>query len=278
MSEPDADSIETEAPVRRRIDLARLPERVRKQDWFVVLVQITVVVVGVVIGFQVTEWGQGRADRAKEQVYLRQLAEDFGETLGEAQQASRRQRAVSRSVASALRAYRTLERPPLDSLSVWIGGSYNFQGLTPILGTAQGIVASGDISLIRDDSLRAALPVYVEQSRERRQAVQVSIDLYGAAFAKLLAEMDVLEMGLLRFTPSRVDTLAERDPTFPYPAGARRTPFPATVEDVLSNPEVYGSLVTASFMNGAVSEYQWQVAQDASKMLRLVERIQDMNE
>ena len=277
MTEPTDEAPETEPLPRRRFPLARLATAIRRHDWFVVTLEVAIVVVGVVIGFQVTEWGQGRADRAKEQVYLRQLAEDFSETLGEAQQASRRQRAVSRSVASALRAYRTPERPPLDSLSTWIGGSYNFQGLTPILGTAQGIVASGDISLIRDDSLRAALPVYVEQSRERRQAVQVSIDLYGAAFAKLLAETDVLEIGLLRFTPSRVDTLAERDPTFPYPAGARRIPFPATVGDVLSNPEVYGSLVTASFMNGAVSEYQWQVAQDAVEMLRLVERSQDVD-
>ena len=136
----------------------------------------------------------------------------------------------------------------------------------------------GDLSLLRDDSLRAALPAYVESGRERRGAIQVSIDLYGAAFARLISNMDVLGMRLLGLPPSSADSLAEVDVTFPYPAGARRTPFPTTVEDVLSDPEVYGAIVTASIMNGALSEYQSQVVYDAAQMLRLVERARNVSE
>ena len=279
MTEPNAETSETRPPVRRRFVLARLAEAVRRQDWLTVLVEIAVVVLGVVIGFQVTAWGQGRADRAKEQFYLRQLTEDFRATLAESEQASGRLQVVRRNAASALRAYRTPQRPPLDALSAWMGGSFNnFQGTTPILGTAQGIVSSGDLSLLRDDSLRAALPAYVERSREQRASVQASVDLYGAAFARLIGETDVLEMGVLRFSPSSVDSLAEVDAAFPYPAGARRIPFPTTVEDVLSNPEIYGALVTASIMNGALLEYQWRVAEDAATMLRLVERARGVSE
>ncbi len=278
MTESNAETSVTQLPARRRFVLARLAEAVRRQDWPTVLVEIAIVVLGVVIGFQVTAWGQGRADRAKEQFYLRQLTEDFRTTLAEAERASGQQRAVSRNAATALRAYRTPQRPPLDALSTWIGGSFNFQIATPILGTAQGIVSSGDLSLLRDDSLRAALSAYVERGRERRGAVQVSVDLYGAAFAELLGEADVLEMGVLRFPPSSVDSLAEADATFPYPSGVRRTPFPTTAEDVLSNSAVYGALVTASIMNGALLEYQMEVADDATEMLRLVERSQGVSE
>lgn len=243
-----------------------------------VLIEIAVVVLGVVIGFQVTAWGQGRADRAKEQVYLRQLAGDLRETATEAERASERQRAVNRNVALALRAYRTPERPPLDSLSVWIGGSYNFRSPAPVLGTAQGIVSAGDLSLLSDDSLRAALPAYVERSRERQAFVQVSVDLYGAAFADLIRATDVLEMYFLRLDPSSVDSLAEADAAFPYPAGPRRTPFPTSAEAVLSDPEIYGSLVTAGTMSTVVLEYQTQVAEDAAEMLRLVERARGESE
>ena len=278
MTEPTDEASEAEPPTRRRFVLARLAEAVRRQDWFTVAVEVAVVVLGVVIGFQVTGWGQGRADRAKELVYLRQLTEDFRETLTEAEQAAGRQHAVSRNAASALRAYRTPQQPPLDSLSVWIGSSFAFLSPTPVIGTAQGIVSSGDLSLLRDDSLRAALPAYVERSRARRGAIQVSVDLYAAAFAKLIGEVDVLEMRLLRYSPSSVDSLAAQDDTFPYPAGAERAPFPMTTEEMLSNAEIYGALVTASIMNGALLEYQSQVAEDAAGMLRLVENAEGVNE
>ncbi len=276
MIDPNAEASETRP--RRRFVLARLAEAVRRQQWVTVFVEIAIVVLGVAIGFQLTAWGQGRADRAQEQFYLRQLTEDFRATLAEAEQASGQQQAVERNAAAALRAYRMPQPPPLGALSAAIGGSFNFQGTTPILGTAQGIVSSGDLSLLRDDSLRAALPAYVERSRERRESVQVSVDLYGEAFARLLSATDVLELQLVRFTPSVVDSLAEVDATFPYPAGARRTPFPATIEDVLSDPDIYGALVTASIMNGALLDYQSQVTEDAARMLQLVERAQGVSE
>ena len=59
MTEPTPDSAhldpETEAPEpRHRFVLARLADGIRRQDWFTVLVEIAIVVLGVVIGFQVT--------------------------------------------------------------------------------------------------------------------------------------------------------------------------------------------------------------------------------
>ena len=75
----DADP-EAELPARRRFLLARLAGAIRRQEWFTVLVEIAVVVLGVVIGFQVTAWGQSRSDRAKERTYLRQIAADLRET------------------------------------------------------------------------------------------------------------------------------------------------------------------------------------------------------
>ncbi|MEM0963513.1 MAG: hypothetical protein AAGK21_13360 [Bacteroidota bacterium] len=259
-------------PTPRRFGLARLAEAVRRQDWVTVLVEVAVVVLGVVIGFQVNDWGQARADQAKEQVYLRQLSEDLRETLAGAERASERQRDVSRNAASALRAYRSAERPPLDSLYLWMGGGFNFVSPAPVLGTAQGIVSSGDLSLLRDDTLRAALPAYVERRRERRESIQVSIDLYAGAFARLLREVDGLEAALLQIPPSAVDSIARSDATFPYPLGARRTPFPATTADLLANPNVYSALVTASFMSSALVGYHGEIVADATEMLRLVER------
>lgn len=49
--------------------LGRLGHGVREQNGFAVGLELVIVVVGVVIGFEVTAWGQTRADSAKAQVY-----------------------------------------------------------------------------------------------------------------------------------------------------------------------------------------------------------------
>ena len=60
--------------------LGRLSKAVREQNWFAVVLELAIVVLGVVIGFQVTGWGQDRADRAQERAYLHQLMADLRET------------------------------------------------------------------------------------------------------------------------------------------------------------------------------------------------------
>ncbi|NNF58213.1 MAG: hypothetical protein HKN04_08215, partial [Rhodothermaceae bacterium] len=60
--------------------LARLRRAIQEQNWFAVVLEIVIVVLGVVIGFQISAWGEARADRAQEQVYLQQLAADLRAT------------------------------------------------------------------------------------------------------------------------------------------------------------------------------------------------------
>ncbi len=72
--------IPSASPKRRATILGRLTAAVGEQNWFAVVLDVHNVIVGVVIGFQVTGWGQDRADRVHEQTYLRQLAGDLRET------------------------------------------------------------------------------------------------------------------------------------------------------------------------------------------------------
>lgn len=43
--------------------LDRLTQAVREQNWFAVVLEVCIVVLGVVLGFQVTAWGDERAMR-----------------------------------------------------------------------------------------------------------------------------------------------------------------------------------------------------------------------
>lgn len=56
--------------------LRRLAEAIRRQDWFTVLLEIVIVMIGIFLGLQVNAWNQSRIDRAEEAVFLQALYQD----------------------------------------------------------------------------------------------------------------------------------------------------------------------------------------------------------
>jgi hypothetical protein len=135
--------------------LERLRRAIREQNWFAVVLEICIVVLGVVIGFQVTAWGQARGDRAQEQVYLRQLAADFRETetaLEDAIDDNERTKARFDSLNAAFMA----TAPPADSTLDRLARVL-VQPAILTMGSPRALIETGDINLIRDDSLRAAV-------------------------------------------------------------------------------------------------------------------------
>ncbi|MHA1544048.1 MAG: DUF6090 family protein, partial [Alphaproteobacteria bacterium] len=61
--------------------LRRLAEGFKNQDWFVVLIEIFIVVVGIYIGLQVSAWDDARKDRIREIAALSQLRTGMEEDL-----------------------------------------------------------------------------------------------------------------------------------------------------------------------------------------------------
>ncbi|MEX0644256.1 MAG: DUF6090 family protein [Parvularculaceae bacterium] len=57
--------------------LRRITEHVKAQNWFAVAIDFVIVVVGVFVGLQVSNWNAARADRSREAGYLAGLAQDI---------------------------------------------------------------------------------------------------------------------------------------------------------------------------------------------------------
>ncbi|WP_412061304.1 hypothetical protein [Rubrivirga sp. IMCC45206] len=155
--------------------LRRLTQHVRDQNWTAVAIDFVIVVVGVAMGFQVTAWGSERAERAREQVLLRGLRADMVEN-----------RATYARVAEIrdlhMRQLRDLHaltepNPPepdptlFDSL---LSAFVDWQNLDPTVGRINAVLGSGQISLVRSDSLQAALarwPTVLANMEENEQFV-----------------------------------------------------------------------------------------------------------
>lgn len=59
--------------------LRKLAHAIRRQDWFTVLLEILIVMIGILLGLQVNAWNQSRIDRADEAVFLQALYQDVVE-------------------------------------------------------------------------------------------------------------------------------------------------------------------------------------------------------
>ena len=57
--------------------LRNITQHVKDQNWFAVLLDFIIVVVGILLAFQITNWSEARSDQALEKQYLSLLARDL---------------------------------------------------------------------------------------------------------------------------------------------------------------------------------------------------------
>ena len=132
----------------------------QRQDWFAVALEILVVVLGVVVGFQVAEWGSERAARAEEQQLLRGLAAEFAEVSTGIDAQIEKHRRVEAAVASTLQSLQHAKQQ--DAASASIPDRTLAWALVPTTtqlgqGILRGMLVTGRLGLIRDVELRTAL-------------------------------------------------------------------------------------------------------------------------
>lgn len=61
--------------------LRRVTEHLRKQEWTAVALDFLIVVLGVVIGLQVSNWNEARVDRVRAHSYLERIRDDIDADL-----------------------------------------------------------------------------------------------------------------------------------------------------------------------------------------------------
>ena len=243
MADPDAQPSESEpgAPIARprraHTILGRLSQAVREQNWFAVALEVVIVILGVVIGFQITAWGQARSDAARERTYLLQLAADLRETERVMDDADAYLRLRDQAGTRLVHAFYQPEPPSEDSLVAWLRTALRLRPASPVLGTAEALVATGDLGLIRDDSLRSAITAYLDETRQWVDLNAGMISRWFAADKGLRRIVDLDALG----DPSRgglaKDSSMAAEPYWPLPGGETAVPFPFDAAAFLSDRE-----------------------------------------
>ena len=170
--------------------LRRLADGIREQNWFTVVLEVLIVVVGIFIGLQVDDWNQARKDRAEVAVYLGRIqidlkrdAEFFTFLSGEA--------GKKREALAALKQIIAAEGAPdedpeiifnllEDSLSV----GFEFPEVQTV--TFFDFQSSGKLALIEDAGLRTQLSFYYQESLHRSDRIESRITGYAAALYSMV--------------------------------------------------------------------------------------------
>ncbi len=139
--------------------LRRLASAVRRQDWFTVGIEFVIVVAGIFVGLQVTEWNEQRQLRERELNYLVRLAEDVGAMRIEI--AEIQARAEGRPQA-ALRAFRALESCDItqaepDDFRLTFAFYQSQRTVVLVERTYDEMVSSGALASMADRGLSGAI-------------------------------------------------------------------------------------------------------------------------
>jgi hypothetical protein len=141
--------------------LRRLSAHIRSQNWFAVVLDLLVVVVGLFLGLQIDTWWEGQKAARIESTYLQEIREDFelnrSSLLGQINDAEQ----IIRSMI-ALHQQSTLDDPTLSIAELNEKFSLINHMPTFVIATrAYGnLIGSGDLKVLRNRQLKNLLAAY----------------------------------------------------------------------------------------------------------------------
>lgn len=180
--------------------LARLTRAFREQNWFAVVLEFIIVIAGVVIGFQITEWRGERADRQLEAYYIERLHDDLVGTLDDYQVNLVWDETQLAAQTAALRGLRECSLGEVDR-NAFLRGIIFAGSVNPLptrSGTINELQSTGNIALIRDLRLREMLAEFDGQARRRADLIDGARGNISRLSPVLAQSMEVTDFG---FTP-----------------------------------------------------------------------------
>jgi hypothetical protein len=150
--------------------LKRLATALKRQDWFQVIIEILIVVIGIYLGLQVTQWAAGREERAQERVFLNRLhtdvlgVDEYQELLNDRTilDGRRAQMRINLSeVIDVLGGFDdTITLGPDHCTAIIMSHTNSLPNNS--LATLSELISSGQISIIKSDDLKTALSEYLQ--------------------------------------------------------------------------------------------------------------------
>ena len=142
--------------------IKRIAQGIKNQDWFVVTIEVMIVVVGIFIGLQVTDWNEARKEKQSEKQYIETLYEDFSFNVEEAKNLMDLH-ATYRDRVNAIMTYLVEEKidgAKHKEITAKRLGAVVFPSSQYHMGTYEELISVGKINILQDKALRQALQTF----------------------------------------------------------------------------------------------------------------------
>jgi hypothetical protein len=147
--------------------------------------EVLLIIVSVLIAFQLEGVREERQAQSRADAQLRALLADLQDNQQRLQGVIRAQQRVVSAGRTVVRISNGNEPvPAMDSVVFAVSYATQFFRLEPVTGAYDALVASGDLRLIRNDTLRSALANFMSDVREGNEDEEISsllrVELVGA--------------------------------------------------------------------------------------------------
>jgi hypothetical protein len=149
--------------------MRRLALRLREHDWFTAATELAIVVIGILLALQVSNWNEARADARRTRAYLNRIIGDLETDL---RVNGNRERFLTNVRRYGQQALAHAETGALAEGSAWKTVLAYFQAGQFYAYSREGSTFTemrdaGDLGLIHDPQLRSQLAFYYESSTNR---------------------------------------------------------------------------------------------------------------
>ena len=157
--------------------LHRLAAAIRHQNWFTVLVELSLIVLGVFLGIQVSNWNEARLDRQLEAQVIERLTIEFrGLESSSLSRLSYFVRNTEELRSLVLQLDEIRENPDLTLLVRRL-----LAAMAPLPGgtsaTYQELLSTGNLGIIQSGELRNALSTYATSHNANDASVRLNWDI-----------------------------------------------------------------------------------------------------
>lgn len=175
--------------------LRKLARSIQEQNWFAVVLEITIVVVGIFVGLQVDSLNQERKDRALEKRYLERLHADAIAAVERQTRAREINEEASRRQTVVIEALRANHLPPdlHDEFSKGLAFAGTYNPLIWQWGTVEELYATGNIGLLRDLELRDLISVTETSYQHDLEIINASIQQIHILWGQISIRFDPVE-------------------------------------------------------------------------------------
>lgn len=248
--------LESEEP-KQRGGVSKVANRAK---WFVT--ELVVIVAGVLTALGIDAWYDKRIEARDERIYLEQLIEDLNETERLFCTNMDQNLEAIKSTTKLLKAFSLEDYPPNDSIKIWLSKVEYLNNPVPILGTAEALIASGDLRLIHNAESRASITRWLSRSRDFWLIPLYQLeDQHRTNYFELMEYVDAMALqtndSLYGFFPPD------------------KSPFPFNPNQFFQEHHVYSLLTNLYKLKESMERFQDDMCLDATNLRSLIEANMD---